>query len=465
MKNTSHLSKIPNVRTVFELRRTKTTRQRNIQGRIFLHQNKFGICDASGCLWPIQFQLECSHFNSGDLISCIYEFNQDNKNNGTELNDLSYFCFVTEILEHTPSLEKWKNEIIPDPIQPIEHHQILNEKYSLYYPSTTSQRFSLVEKRNKMMSRVECYFKNRGFLKIDTPNLVPSGGIETYLTPFQTNYVDHRNKVTKLQLSTSPEFALKKILTEGTPKVFHIAKSFRNHAELSEQHEPEFNMLEWYRSNATLHDILEDTKKLILDLADKFSSPIEIPKNWRVFKVDHLFLEILNCNLNELQNTKDFYEATKKHSPSLRETDTWDDIFCKLFMEKVEPLLQREVACFVTNYPIQMAALACENPENKNFALRAEAYLNGIEICNAYQELNEFSVLETRFHKSLDARPDVLMSDKVFENAMKFGLPKCAGNALGIDRVIAILCGEKQISNLKAIPFASQFLKGEIFLE
>src|SRR5207247_2052172 len=107
-----------------------------------------------------------------------------------------------------------------------------------------------------------------------------------------------------------------------------------------------------------LNDILEDTRKLVLTLAEHLKSKHEIPKDWKIFSVQELFLQLLNLDLVDLQETKDFYKASQTFSSSIRETDTWDDIFCKLFMEKIEPFLKEQVACFVTGYPYQMSALA-----------------------------------------------------------------------------------------------------------
>jgi lysyl-tRNA synthetase class 2 len=132
-------------------------------------------------------------------------------------------------------------------------------------------------------------------------------------------------------------------------------------------------------------------------------------------------------------------------------------------MEKIEPFLLEQKACFVTHYPIQMGALAAQEP-SKPFVERVEAYLNGIEICNGYLELNDAIVLNKRFKTTLLKRA-TLNRDLLFENAMNFGMPACAGNALGIDRVIAILLGLNNISPLFPIPFLSQFSKGTVAFE
>ena len=119
----------------------------------------------------------------------------------------------------------------------------------------------------------------------------------------------------------------------------------------------------------------------------------------------------------------------------------------------------------MTHYPVQMAALASvetltledHTQKETKFAFRAEAFLHGVEICNAYLELVDASTLQKRVEKTLKQKPTVVR-DFLFENAMNFGLPSCAGNALGLDRVIALLMGLPELSQLYPIPFLAQFL-------
>ena len=223
-------------------------------------------------------------------------------------------------------------------------------------------------------------------------------------------------------------------------------------------------MLEWYRANANLTDIMEDTQNLVSVLAELLGSTKDLPKQWPVFRVDDLFKKQLGLNLEHLQNRDQFYDQAKHLSHSITTQDDWDTIFYKLFMEKIEPFLLTQKACFVSHYPIQMSALASQEKiktsdgkiQERPFVERMEAYLYGTEICNGYFELNDSNVLQERFATTQKLRPDILM-DFGFKNAMLFGLPNCAGNALGIDRVIAILLDLDNISSLYPIPFLSQF--------
>lgn len=456
---------ISNLKTFFELRKTKSLAKRICIGRLFEHEEKFGLADSSGFLWPVFFETKGKK-TVGDVLVFHGEF-QYLKTDITnkKYDDIHYSLFIEEILQKISCQETWENSIIPNPIPNLTEYSLKNKDFTTYYKSETKKRFQRIQKRIQCLERVKQFFLNRNFALMETPTLVPSGGCEVYLNPFQTNYIDHRLKQIPLQLPTSPEFALKKMLAELPDKIFQISRSFRNSGELSQWHEPEFFLLEWYRTNALLKDIIQDTQNLVLSIADFLGSHLDIPRSWPRFRVDELFLKLMNLDLNELQKTEDFYKAAKPLSISIVKTDDWNDIFCKLFMEKIEPFLKEQKACFVTHYPMQMAALACveitKSGEKTNFVERVEAYLDGIEICNGYLELVDAKVLEKRVQQTKKIRPE-LMVDTMFQNAMEFGLPPCAGNALGLERVIALLLGEKNIANLIPIPFLSQFKEGTI---
>ena len=457
-----------NLKTLFELRKTKSLTERITQARVFFHEEKLGLCDASCILWPVFIaeEYKSPSLKEGDVVTFSSQFNfkspPDDKSS-QKYDDLHYILIIQEIMEHIPCLEEWKNLVSPNPIPNLSEQNLKNPNYTCYYKSHTKQRFNLINSRSKALERVKQFFINRNFTHIESPTLVPSGGLETYLNPFITEYIDHRQNKIKCQLPTSPELALKKILTEMPSQIFQISRAFRNVGELAQWHEPEFFMLEWYRIGASLKYILNDTQNLVMTLAEYLGSHLDLPKHWPRFRVDELFTNILHLDLNQLQKKEDFYKAAKPLSHSIVTTDDWNDIFCKLFMEKIEPYLKEQKACFVTHYPIQMAALAAVE-KGTYFAERAEAFLHGVEICNAYLELVDAKLLQERILKTQSQKPDILR-DNLFENAMNFGLPPCAGNALGLDRVIALLLGVEDISSLYPIPFLAQFLPGIVAKE
>ena len=468
------------LQNLFELRKIHSVTERLSSGRVFFIDNIMGLCDASGAIWPVGLSeyLNYSSLNHGDFISFRCKIFKVNENTEAKYDDC-YFIKVTEVIQKNPCLNEWDNAVIPNPIPSQEfilkqkRQTIQNTSVSQFYSSPTSERLKFIKQRNRSLERANLFFSNRGFLNIETPTLVPSGGMEVYLNLFHTKYTDHRGKEWDLQLPTSPEFALKKIMAEGTDKIFQLSRAYRNFGEVSKHHEPEFIMLEWYRAHSSLKDVMEDTQNLVVTLAEFLGTHLDIPKQWPIYRVDKLFKEILSIDLEQVQHRDQFYHKAKNLSPSIVETDDWDSLFYKLFMEKIEPFLEQQKACFVTHYPIQMGALAAQECVNhpihsetlfKPFVERMEAYLNGIEICNGYYELIDANILKERFQKTKLLRPE-LKSDIQFEKIMGFGLPNCSGNALGIDRVISILLGLKEISTLYPIPFLSQFPKKSVAWE
>ncbi|KAB8032223.1 amino acid--tRNA ligase-related protein [Fluviispira multicolorata] len=464
------------LQNLFELRKVHSVTKRQSIGRVFFINSHMGLCDSSGSIWPVLLHknIAIENLKSGDILSFNCEIIFSNTKNKNSYEDNCYLIEINEIVKKIPCLEDWKNAVIPSPLPTksfLFPQQIITEERlsnTHFYPSPSSERIKYIKQRNRCLERTKTFFNNRGFLNIETPTLVPSGGVEVYLNTFASEYIDHRDQKWQLELPTSPEFALKKIMSEGTDKIFQLSRAYRNKGELSHHHEPEFIMLEWYRSGATLQQIMHDTQTLVQTLAYFLGSSEELPKQWPQYRVDDLFKKLIHIDLEEVQDRDIFYAKAKQLSPSIIETDDWDSLFYKLFMEKIEPFLKEQTACFVTHYPIQMGALAAQEVifvKNKNqqsnstkpFAERCEAFLFGVEICNAYLELVDAENLLNRFQKTTQFRKS-LKRDPIFENTMQFGLPPCAGNALGIDRVIALLLGLKDISTLYPIPFLSQFI-------
>jgi lysyl-tRNA synthetase class 2 len=231
-------------------------------------------------------------------------------------------------------------------------------------------------------------------------------------------------------------------------------------------------MLEWYRAAAGLDAMIEDTRLFVNALAEGLGCRRALPETWPTFRVDALFKACAGLELDSLQDVDVFRAAARTACGSVVPTDDWNDVFCKVFMERVEPELARHGACFVTHYPVQMGALARREGggegQGKPYVERFEAYLFGVEICNGYCELTDALELRERFNAISRSRGGnqgqggVVVRDAVFEDVMAHGLPPCSGNALGLDRVAALLLGLESIAPLFCLPFLSQFSKGAV---
>jgi lysyl-tRNA synthetase class 2 len=451
-----------NLRTLYELRKTKALKTRLTVARVFEHKGSLGLVDASGCLWPVAFPVERPP-TPGTSVYCETETSRQQGYHASKYEDNGYLIAVKNILDLTPCLKPWPNATLPSPIS--EMHLTLKDAdggHTQFFSSPASRREKKLEFRRVGLEKTSFFFECRGFKPMETPTLVPSGGVEAYVSSFHTNYTDVRGKQWPLTLPTSPEFALKKLLAEGHQKIYQLSRAYRNAGELARWHEPEFMMLEWYRSGATLQDMMNDTRDLVLFLERSLSFQASLPQQWPTHSVRDLFLRHCKLDLSELQDEQAFRSTAQTLSSSITATDDWDSVFCKLFMEKIEPHLANEKACFVTGYPRRMGALARVAADDL-YVERFEAYLHGVEICNGYFELTDTQELNQRFDGiARNRQADEVKRDSIFEDTMGFGLPPCAGNALGIDRTIAILTGLPSIAPLMPIPFLSQFPKNTV---
>lgn len=467
------------LRVHFELRKTRPLAPRPACARVFELEGQAGLVDASGALWPVD--LGDSGLRAGTCGRMLLSFFRPDGASVSKYDDAGFVCRVVEVREDVPRAQgaTWSLAGLPAP-GPADALAAVRARAAgnaaregmgagtLFLESAASKRARLVRARNRALARARDFFEGRGFLHCDTPTLTPSGGVETYLDAFTTHYVDHRGGMIALQLPTSPEFALKKLLVEGHARVFQLARAYRNGGELSRWHEPEFTMLEWYRSGAALEDVMEDTRRLVFALADALGSTrfgahaAEHP--WPAFRVEDLFRDRAGLELRDLQEAGSFARAACDVSPSARPDDDWDTTFHKVFLDLIEPFLATLPACFVTAFPMQMAALA-RKETGTPFADRFEAYLFGIEICNGYQELTDAAELLGRFAGTAGRRGEDVARDPIFEGAMAYGLPPCAGNALGFERVVGLLLGLDGLASLLPLPFLSQFPRGWVAAE
>ena len=435
--------------TVYSLKKAYALRfsvalQERISGaRIFYNKDLAGLIDNEVILWPVKLK-ESEKIRPFSYLTFKYTFQKVNINSTHET-----FIMVIETIIHKSenTLEgtfPWLEEKFQIPFS------IENKNITKLYLAKNYKRWEILKTRNSIYERTRDYFKNRGFQEIETPYLVHSGSLENYLNTFETQYINHNGNGIHYELPTSPELSLKKILCEGPSKIFQISKAFRNCEESSKVHMTEFHLLEWYRCHSNLESIINDTKNLVITLSNFLGSNTLNNLTWPTFEIQDLFLELFRIDLNHFQNTSDFCNEGKKHSPSVSSHDSWDTVFFKLMLDRVEPYLNKKyLAYFLKGYPKQMSALSA--PAKKNFCERFELYLKGIEICNGYFELTDAKTLQERMKKTESCYKSI-KRDINFEKSMAFGLPMSSGNALGLDRLIKVLLNLDSIKDLYYLP-------------
>lgn len=324
--------------------------------------------------------------------------------------------------------------------------------------------------RAKIIAEVRKFFEQREFLELDTPSLVKYPGQEPYLDVFKTEFKAEFEGVgvrDDLYLITSPEYALKKYLVAGFEKIFQITKAFRNKESFSNRHNPEFTMLEWYRAFADYRDMMKDTEDLVKYLWGKFRLGEEVLKfngcevdmlvDWEKLSVVEAFEKYAGVGEEELADVERLRETVREKGYKLEGGEIFDDLFFTIFLNEIEPRLGAEMPVVLYDYPVSMAALSKPCSDRPGYAERFEVYIAGLEICNAFSELNDWKEQDRRLKEEREARlgmgKEVYDVDQGFIEALKFGMPPSGGNALGVDRLIMLLLGEEDIRNVQYLPY------------
>jgi lysyl-tRNA synthetase class 2 len=342
-----------------------------------------------------------------------------------------------------------------------------------WQPERFARHRSYLETRARILAAVRRVFDEAGFVEVDTPALQISPGLEPHLVAFATELRGpHPDDRQPLYLHTSPEFAMKKLLAAGMERIFQIGHVFRN-AERSATHHPEFTMIEWYRTGAVYRDLIADCGAILQaaaqaglgrlswrgETADPFA-------DWEVLTVADAFGRFAGIDLlttaPDPQNP-DVRLLDRASAPigiPMREGDRWDDLFFRIFFDRIEPNLGRGRPTVLTDYPVSMAALSRPNPADPRTAERFELYVCGLELANAFGELTDMAAQRARFEADMDLKQHLYgvryPIDEEFLAALDpdcgGGLPDCAGIALGFDRLVMLATGAEHIDDVLWAP-------------
>jgi EF-P lysine aminoacylase GenX len=311
------------------------------------------------------------------------------------------------------------------------------------------------KKRASLIQKTRNFFTKEGFLEVQTPILAPRLIPESYLEVFETEIKNKNNKKQRAFLTTSPEMWLKKLLVAGVGNCFEITKSFRN-TDLSEKlHSPEFTILEWYRISKGIKETMADCENLIRFLNNNKSTIsyqgkiLNIKKPFIRLSIVEAFEKWIGIDKKDFFNKSSLLRVAQEKGYQGNEKDSWDEIYNWLYVSEIEPRLGLEAPTFIYDFPSQFAPLAKTKKSDKRFKERFELYLFGIELADAYYELNDWQEQKKQFEKEKLLRKRMgaieYPSDEDFIQALKRGLPDCSGVALGIDRLMMILLNAESI--------------------
>jgi lysyl-tRNA synthetase class 2 len=319
----------------------------------------------------------------------------------------------------------------------------------------------------RAMALIRSFFTGRGFVEWQTPLLVSSPGPDVHLHGFVTHYLDSRGRSRCCYLPTSPELSLKKALCAGMERIFEICRCFRNWGETGPLHQCEFTMLEWYRAYADYRELMDEVEELGCYLRDALI-PRDVPlfrgrriewrPPWPRTSLHDAFARYCGIDLERgLQDAEYFQcEVRRLLGEGAGTSDDFDSLFLQAFLAFIEPKLGLEKPEILYDYPISTAVLAASNPDQPMFAERFELYVAGVELANAFTELNDPVEQEARFQRALQEKrrlgyPDVPI-DTEFLRELRHGMPPAAGIALGVERLLMALTGTDHINDFFFLP-------------
>ncbi|MBX2813869.1 MAG: EF-P lysine aminoacylase GenX [Myxococcales bacterium] len=285
-----------------------------------------------------------------------------------------------------------------------------------------------------MNDTVRTFFDQRGFLEVETPIAVTSPGLEPHLEIFSTVAHSPDGATEQLFLHTSPEYAMKRMLSRQLGNIYQIARVFRN-GERSATHAPEFTMVEWYRQPGELKEIADDAATLISQVAVALGG--WQPSHIHSLSVSEAYLAAglgdPLAHIGDLEGLRNALDI-----PPI-DGDDWEAVFFRAFITRVEPSFSPDAVTILSGYPASMAALAKIDPNNPRQARRFEVFVGSLELANAFDELVDPQEQRCRFEEDLRIRKALGRSCPPLDEDLLSELPKigqAAGIALGLDRLL-----------------------------
>lgn len=302
--------------------------------------------------------------------------------------------------------------------------------------------------RAGLLATLRRFFDERGVLEVETPLLCSAGITDPAIEPL---IVSGGQSVAGRQryLQTSPEYAMKRLLAAGSGPIYQIARAFRD-GEAGSRHNPEFSLLEWYRPGFDHHALMAEVADLVCACLGQ--------RDWKTLSYRQLFLDSIDVDpfLAPLDELESRARAGHDLGDLSGDRDFWLDL---LLTHEVEPWLAGQGLCFVYDYPASQAALSkIVTVDGFEVGQRFELYIDGVELANGYHELTDASEQRARFvadnERRLAREQELRPVDELLLAALDAGLPECSGVALGVDRLLMLATGERDIRRVLAFDWS-----------
>jgi lysyl-tRNA synthetase class 2 len=312
--------------------------------------------------------------------------------------------------------------------------------------------------RTRLVTAIRRFLDERGFIEVETPVLQPLYG-GALARPFTT----HHNALDRdLYLRISPELYLKRLIVGGLEKVYEIGKDFRNEG-VSHKHNPEFTMLETYEAYADYNGVAAMTEELVAHAAretigtttiERDGETIDLTPPWRRVKLRDAILDETGIDIAQADDRDTLAARMREQGLDVADTAGWGKLVDELLSKRVEPKLMQPT--FVLDYPVELSPFAKGHRSEPGLVERFEAFIGGVEVANAFSELNDPDEQRRRFEQQqrLEAAGDEEAHpfDEDYLQALEQGMPPAGGMGLGIDRLVMMLTGRGSIREVVLFP-------------
>ena len=303
--------------------------------------------------------------------------------------------------------------------------------------------------RSRMIAAIRAYFDSEGFIEVETPILQPQYG-GAFAEPFVThsNYLDR-----DLYLRIATELYLKRCIVGGLEKVYELGKDFRNES-VSYKHQPEFTMLEWYEAYADYRDTMSRIEDCVRTATQETlgttrvsfrGHEIDLAQEWRRVP----FVESLEQRELWTRDEQELRRVLDKHGVDTKQDRTWAQLVDHAFSHFVEPELVEPT--IVHDYPVELSPFARATDDDPALTERFEYFVGGMELGNAFSEINDPETQAERFAAQAELVGGV-QGDPDYVEALAYGMPPTGGLGLGIDRLAMVLTGRDTIRDVILFP-------------
>jgi len=312
--------------------------------------------------------------------------------------------------------------------------------------------------RARMITALRRFLDAEGFLEVETPTLQPIYG-GAHARPFTTY---HNALDQTLYLRIADELYLKRLIVGGFERVYEICKDFRNEG-VDTRHNPEFTQLEFYMAYADYRDVMELTERMLTTVVQEVRGTLQITYDgqeidftppWRRIRMADAIFEATGIDYDAVRDQQELYELARERGADVDSSTVWPRIVDELMKTFVRPKLIQPT--FLIDYPVELSPLAKRSPESELTVERFQLFVGGIELCNAYTELNDPMDQLARFQEQARDRAqgdeEAMPIDEDYVQSLMYGMPPTGGFGIGIDRLAMLLTDQQSIREVILFP-------------